>query len=82
MVRRTSLNLDFDLVDEAKEVLDTKETTETIHRALREVVRQAKLRRLVSRRFDLAPDELERLREPRTAGQPKVSVTKRSRGAR
>lgn len=82
MVRRTSVNLDFDLVNEAKEVLATKETTETIHRALREVVRQAKLRRLVARRFDLAPEELERLRQPRTAGLSKVSVKRPPVGTR
>lgn len=76
MTRRTSVNLDFDLVNEAKEVLATKETTETIHRALREVVRQAKLRRLVSRRFELAQEDLERIREPRTAGLSKVTLKK------
>ena len=74
------MNLDFDLVDQAKAVLETTETTETIHRALGEVVRQAKLRRLVARRFDLSPEELEFFRRPRTAGAAKVTV--RARGAR
>ncbi|MGZ4418941.1 MAG: type II toxin-antitoxin system VapB family antitoxin, partial [Gaiellaceae bacterium] len=46
MRKRTSLNLDFALVDEAKAVLETKETTETIHKALKEVVRNERLRRL------------------------------------
>ena len=75
MIKRTSLNLDFDLLDEAKEVLETRETTETIHRALKDVVRHARLRRLLARRFELSPEELEELRTPRTAGLPPVSVS-------
>jgi Arc/MetJ family transcription regulator len=67
MVRRTSLNLDLDLLDEAKRVLATKGATDTIHCALRAVVRQARLRRLVERRFDLTQAELNSLREARTA---------------
>ena len=64
VVRRTSVNLDFDLVEEAKDVLGTRETTETIHKALREVVRQDRLRRLSARRFDLTDGELKQLRTP------------------
>ena len=59
MIKRTSLNLDMSLVDEAREVLGTNGTTETVHRALDEVARQAKLRRLVARNFDIDNDELE-----------------------
>jgi Arc/MetJ family transcription regulator len=82
VTKRTSINLDLDLVAEAKEVLGTTETTETVHRALQEVVRQARLRRLVSRRFELEPGELELLRQPRTAGAS-APLVKRSRvGAR
>ena len=64
MVKRTSLNLDFELLNEAKQVLETRETTETIHRALSEVVRQARLRRLSARRFDMTNEELKQLRTP------------------
>ena len=64
VVRRTSVNLDIDLVEAAKDVLGTRETTETIHRALAEVVRQARLRRLSARRFDLTDGELKQLRTP------------------
>ena len=64
VVRRTSVNLDIDLVEEAKDVLGTRETTETIHRALAEVVRQARLRRLSARRFDLTDGERKQLRTP------------------
>jgi Arc/MetJ family transcription regulator len=59
MTKRTSLNLDMSLVEEARKELGTNGTTETVHRALDEVVRQAKLRRLVARTFDFDNDELE-----------------------
>jgi hypothetical protein len=82
MTRRTSLNLDFDLVARAKDVLGTTATTETIHEALREVVRQARIRRLAAHRFDMTPDQLEQLRAPRTASASSVAAEKRSSGAR
>jgi Arc/MetJ family transcription regulator len=59
MTKRTSLNLDMSLVDEARKELGTNGITETVHRALAEVVRQAKLRRLVARTFDFDNDEIE-----------------------
>jgi Arc/MetJ family transcription regulator len=59
MIKRTSLNLNMSLLEEARGVLGTDGTTETVHRALDEVVRQAKLRRLVARTFDIDNDELE-----------------------
>jgi Arc/MetJ family transcription regulator len=59
MIKRTSLNLDMSLVDEAREVLGTRGTTETVNRALAEVVRQDKLRRLTEMVFDVDNDELE-----------------------
>ena len=73
MIKRTSLNLDFDLLNEAKEILRTEETTETIHRALEDVVRQARLRRLVARSFELSDEELDALRTPPTAELPRIS---------
>jgi Arc/MetJ family transcription regulator len=76
VTKRTSLNLDFELLDEAKEVLETSATTETIHRALSEVVRQARLQRLAKRRFDLSADELAALRTARTADEDAVSLRK------
>jgi Arc/MetJ family transcription regulator len=76
VTKRTSLNLDFELLDEAKEVLATTATTETIHRALREVVRQARLQRLARRRFDLSDDELAALRAARTADEAAISLRK------
>jgi Arc/MetJ family transcription regulator len=68
MKRRTSLNLDVDLVAEAREVLGTNGTTETIHRALQDVIRREHLRRLAAETFeDLTPEALEDLRRWRTA---------------
>ncbi len=46
MIKRTSINLDLDLVAEAREILGTKNTTDTVHAALREAVRREKLKRL------------------------------------
>ena len=66
MVKRTSLNLDFDLVAEAREVLGTQGTTKTIHRALEDVVRRERLRALAQERFDdLTPEALEQIRRTR-----------------
>ena len=73
VIKRTSLNLDFDLLNEAKEILRTEETTETIHRALEDVVRQARLRRLVARSFVLSDEELDALRTPPTTERPRIS---------
>jgi len=51
MIKRTSLNLDLELVGEARAVLGSNGTTDTIHRALEEVVRREKLRWLAQRDF-------------------------------
>ena len=59
MIKRTSLNLDMSLVHEARTVLGSNGTTETVHMALGEVVRQARLRELVSMTFDFDNDEIE-----------------------
>ncbi len=45
------MNVDLDLVREAQEVLGTQGTTETVHAALREIVRRERLRRLAQRDF-------------------------------
>jgi Arc/MetJ family transcription regulator len=46
-VKRTSMNLDFELVEQARAELGTNGTTDTVHRALGEVVRRAKLDRML-----------------------------------
>ena len=67
MVKRTSLNLELDLVAQAREVLGTNGTTDTIHRALEDVVRRERLRALTQERFDdLTPEALDQLRATRT----------------
>lgn len=68
MVKRTSINLDVSLVDQARAVLGTAEVTQTIHAALRDVVRRQKLRDLAARQFpDLTPEALTRMRAVRGA---------------
>jgi hypothetical protein len=47
-VRRTSLNLNFELVEQAKAELGTRGTTDTVHRALEEIVRRASMKRLAT----------------------------------
>jgi len=66
-IKRTSLNLDLDLVAQARDVLETRTTTETIHRALDEVIRRDALRWLANWTPDLTLEDLERLRRPRFA---------------
>lgn len=61
MIKRTSLNLDLDLVAKARDALGSNGTTETVHRALEEVVRREKLRRLTQRDFAMLT-EAERAR--------------------
>lgn len=57
VVKRTSLNLDLDLVGKAREVLGSNGTTDTVHRALEEVVRREKLRRLAGYDFSHYDEE-------------------------
>lgn len=65
MVKRTNINLDMDLVDQAARELGTKRTTDTVHEALRDVVARSRRARLAKRTFeDLAPDSLEAMRRP------------------
>jgi Arc/MetJ family transcription regulator len=63
MVRRTTINLDSELVADAREVLKTRNTTDTVHDALRDVVRRERLRRLGE--WDLGGMTLEDLKEMR-----------------
>ncbi len=60
MIKRTSLNLDLELVGQAREVLGSNGTTDTIHRALEEVVRREKLRRLAEYDFSEYDEEARR----------------------
>jgi Arc/MetJ family transcription regulator len=71
MVRRTTINLDSELVADAREVLKTKNTTDTVHDALRDVIRRDRLRRLGE--WDLGGltlEDLKEMRRPRTETRP------------
>jgi Arc/MetJ family transcription regulator len=56
-IRRTSLNLDHGLVAEARDVLGTNGTTETVRAALEDVIRRDKLRRLAQWHIELTAEE-------------------------
>ena len=63
LIKRTSLNLDLDLVAKARGILGSNGTTDTVRRALEEVVRQEMLRRLTEHDFsELTPRYSERRR--------------------
>lgn len=68
-VKRTSLNLDLDDLDGARAVLGTRTATETIHRALREVVDRDRRQRLAGWR----PDEVG-LQRIEAAGAPRFAA--------
>ncbi len=64
MVKRTTINLDMELVAQARGVLEARNTTATVHAALREVVRRDRLRRLAEREWEwLTPERLRAMRE-------------------
>lgn len=68
VVKRTNINLDMDLVEQAGRALGTQRTTDTVHGALRDVVARSRRVRLAQRDFDdLTPDALAAMR--RAAGQ-------------
>jgi Arc/MetJ family transcription regulator len=65
VVRRTNINLDMDLVQQAARELGTERTTDTVHQALRDVVARGRRARLAQRDFeDLTPETLEAMRRP------------------
>jgi Arc/MetJ family transcription regulator len=65
VVRRTNINLDMDLVEQAAQALGTRRTTDTVHEALRDVIARARRTRLAQRDFeDLTPESLEAMRRP------------------
>jgi Arc/MetJ family transcription regulator len=65
VVKRTNINLDMELVEQAAHELGTGRTTETVHAALRDVVARARRARLAQRDFgDLTPEVLEQVRRP------------------
>ena len=66
-MKRTSMILDPELVGEAKQILGTSTATDTVHRALEEIVRRERLKSLAA--WDLGGmtlDDLWEMRKPRT----------------
>lgn len=70
MSKRTTINLDAELVAQARGVLGTKNTTDTVHAALRDVVRRELLRRLAERDWGMTPEELKEMRRSRMETRP------------
>jgi Arc/MetJ family transcription regulator len=71
MVRRTTINLDTELVADAREVLKTRNTTDTVHDALREVVRRERLKRLSEWELEgLTLEEIKDMRRSRVETKP------------
>ena len=69
MIKRTNINLDMDLVQQAAHELGTKRTTDTVQEALRDVVDRARRVRLAQRDFaELTPEALDRMRRPAGRG--------------
>jgi Arc/MetJ family transcription regulator len=68
IVKRTNINLDTRLVQQAAEVLGTVRTTDTVHAAMREVVAREHRRRLVKSDLfgDMSQGDFDAMRSPRT----------------
>lgn len=67
MGRRTSLIVDPDLLKEAERVAGTRGVTATVRESLQRVVRQEHLDRLAQWKLpEDFPEQLERMRQPRT----------------
>ncbi|MEA2232826.1 MAG: Bacterial antitoxin of type system, VapB [Solirubrobacteraceae bacterium] len=65
VIKRTNINLDMDLVEQAAHELGTQRTTDTVHEALRDVIARARRTRLALRDFEeLTPESLETMRRP------------------
>lgn len=69
MRKHTTLDLDVQLVNDAKEALGTQKMSETVHAALREAVRAGQRRRLLQLKTGMTLDELDRVRTWRTAAE-------------
>ena len=67
--KRTNMNVDIELANEASKALGTRTTTETVDAAMRDVVRRARRKRLAGRELPgLTAEVLEEMREQRSAG--------------
>lgn len=65
--RRTTMNIDHELVAQAQEILGTENATATVHQALDAVIRRFHLERLAARDFaNVDLSEVQSLRRPRS----------------
>jgi Arc/MetJ family transcription regulator len=67
MIKRTNINLDTQLVDEAAALLGTDRITDTVHAAMRDVVARERRRRLAGRDLfeDMDSTEFDAMRSSR-----------------
>lgn len=69
--KRTTMNLDIDLLRAAQEVAGTTQATETVHLALAELVRQERIRALLAwDQSELTPESLDVIRRSWTLSNP------------
>ncbi|MCW2924335.1 MAG: Bacterial antitoxin of type system, VapB [Thermoleophilia bacterium] len=74
--RRTTMNIDHDLVAQAQEVLGTENATATVHAALDDVIRRFHVERLLEWDFngvtndEIEAAELARIERKRSVGRP------------
>ncbi len=82
MRRRTTIDLDQDLVSEAARVLGTTRIVDTVHTALEDVVARRERAALVRMPMpDLKPEAIEAMRAPRTFDEDEPN-RQAARGAR
>lgn len=70
MRKHTTIDLDTQLVGEAKAVLGTRTTSETVHTALAEVIRQRRRLGILKLRPALTLADLDAMRSHRFADDP------------
>jgi Arc/MetJ family transcription regulator len=75
MRRHTTIDLDRDLVDEARQVLGTTTATDTIHAALTEVIRGRRRMGILDLHPALSLADLDAMRAHRFAEDPAVYDT-------
>jgi Arc/MetJ family transcription regulator len=67
--KRTTLNIDLELVAEARQALGTRGTSDTVHAALGDVVGRSRRKRLLAYDLpDLSPESLAEMRSARAFG--------------
>ena len=66
-MKRTTINLNVDLLREASEVLGTSRMSDTVHAAMSDVVRRRKLEAVTELEFpDLDLETIKEMRRPRS----------------